>query len=82
MGTIRDKMTADLDLRMFAATTKKEYLQRAQNFGAYYERPPTELGEREIREFLLYLVNDTGTALLPARTSSNHDRPPRRAPPR
>jgi integrase/recombinase XerD len=64
MGTIRDKMTADLDLRGFAATTKKEYLQRAQNFVAYYHRPPTELGEREVREFLLYLVNEkkTGSA--------------------
>ena len=64
MGTIREKMTADLDLRGFAATTKKEYLQRAQNFVAYYDRPPTELGEREIREFLLYLVNEreTGSA--------------------
>jgi len=26
MGTIREKMTADLDLRGFASTTKKEYL--------------------------------------------------------
>jgi site-specific recombinase XerD len=64
MGTIRDKMTADLDLRGFASTTKKEYLQRAQNFVAYHHRPPTELGEREVREFLLYLVNEkkTGSA--------------------
>jgi hypothetical protein len=29
MGTIRDKMTADLELRGFASTTKKEYLQRS-----------------------------------------------------
>ena len=56
MGTIRDKMRDDLDLRGFASTTKKEYLRRAQNFVAYYHRPPTELGEREVREFLLYLV--------------------------
>ena len=31
MGTIRDKMTADLELRGLASTTKKEYLQRAHN---------------------------------------------------
>ena len=64
MGTIRDKMRDDLDLRGFASTTKKEYLQRAQNFVAYYHRPPAELGEREVREFLLYLVNEkkTGSA--------------------
>lgn len=64
MGTIRDKMTADLDLRGFASTTKKEYLQRAHNFVAYHRRPAAELGEQEIREFLLYLVNErrTGSA--------------------
>jgi integrase/recombinase XerD len=64
MGTIRDKMTADLELRGFASTTKKEYLRRAHNFVAYHRRPPTELGEQEIREFLLYLVNErkTGSA--------------------
>ena len=64
MGTIRDKMRDDLDLRGFASTTKKEYLQRAHNFVAHYHRPPSELGEREVREFLLYLVNEkkTGSA--------------------
>jgi len=64
MGTIRDKMRDDLDLRGFAATTKKEYLRRAHNFVAHYHRPPTELGVREVREFLLYLVNEkkTGSA--------------------
>ena len=64
MGSIRDKMTADLDLRGFASTTKKEYLQRAHNFVAYHRRPAAELGEQEIREFLLYLVNErrTGSA--------------------
>jgi hypothetical protein len=32
MGTIREKMTAELGLRGFASTTKKEYLQHAHNF--------------------------------------------------
>jgi site-specific recombinase XerD len=64
MGTIREQMTADLELRGFASTTKKEYLRRAQNFVAHYKRPPTELGEQQVREFLLYLVNErkTGSA--------------------
>lgn len=57
MGTIRDKMKADLELKGFAESTKKEYLQRARNFVAYYRRSPAEMGEREVREFLLYLVN-------------------------
>ena len=44
MGAIRDKMTADLDLRGFASTTKTEYLRCAKNFVAYHHRSPTELG--------------------------------------
>ncbi len=51
-------MTADLDLRGFAATTKTEYLRCGKNFAAYHHRSPTELGEREVRDFLLDLVNE------------------------
>lgn len=58
MGAIRDKMTADLDLRGFAATTKTEYLRCAKNFVAHHHRSPMELGEPEVREFLLDLVNE------------------------
>lgn len=57
MGATRDKMQADLELRAFASTTKKEYLRRAHNFVAYHGRPPMELGEQEVREFLLYVVS-------------------------
>lgn len=57
MGTMRDKMKADLELRGFAESTKKEYLQRARNFVAYHRRSPAEMGEREVREFLLHLIN-------------------------
>ena len=58
MGAIREKMKADLDLRRFAETTKKEYLRRAQNFVAHYRRPPTELGPAEIHAFLTHLVQE------------------------
>lgn len=58
MGTIREKMKADLDLRGCALTTKKEYLQRARNFVAFHGRSPAAMGEPEIRKFLLNLVNE------------------------
>jgi hypothetical protein len=58
MGAIRDKMKADLELRRYAETTKREYLRRAQNFVAHYRRPPTDLGQSEIRKFLLHLVQE------------------------
>lgn len=58
MEAIRDKMTADLDLRGFASTTKNKYLQYAKNFIAYHRQSPTDLGEAEIREFLLHLIHE------------------------
>ena len=50
MGAIRDKMKADMELRGYAETTKKEYLRRAENFVAHYGRPPTELGQTDRSE--------------------------------
>jgi len=50
MGAIRDKVTADLDLRGFASTTKTEYLRYAKKFVAYHHRSPTELGSARAAE--------------------------------
>src|ERR671931_1531518 len=58
MGAIHEKMKADLELRGCALTTRKEYLQRARNFVAFHRRSPTAMGEAEIRQFLLHLVNE------------------------
>jgi len=58
MGAIYEKMKADLELRGRALTTRKEYLQRARNFVAFYRQSPTVMGEAEIRKFLLHLVNE------------------------
>jgi integrase/recombinase XerD len=58
MGAIQAKMKADLELRGCALTTRKEYLRRARNFVAFHGRSPVAMGEQEIREFLLHLVNE------------------------
>jgi site-specific recombinase XerD len=56
MGELCNKMTEDLQLREYSPKTSKEYVRCARGFVAYHRRPPTEMGEREIREFLLYLA--------------------------
>jgi len=58
MGHIREKMKADLELRGFATSTQQAYLQYAHNFVAHHRRSPTEMGEQEIRDFLLHLVTE------------------------
>jgi hypothetical protein len=56
MGQLRDRMEQDLVLRKFSPATRKIYLLYARRFVAHYRRPPDELGEREIRLYLLHMM--------------------------
>lgn len=58
MGQLREKMKADLKLRRYRAATVRAYLRCARKFVEYHWRPAEEMGEPEVRKFLLYLVND------------------------
>ena len=56
MGSTSDRMRAELELRRYSPSTQKEYLRCARHFVAHYMRPAEELGEAEVRGFLLHLV--------------------------
>jgi site-specific recombinase XerD len=56
MGKTRDKMIQDLQLRRYAPSTCKNYVDCARAFVAYHGRPAEQMGEREVRQFLLHLV--------------------------
>lgn len=58
MGELRDKMKADLKLRGYRAATIDNYLWYARKFVAFYKRSPAEMGQAEIRQFLLHLLDD------------------------
>jgi len=60
MGQLQTKMVEDLQLRGYAPATCKEYVRCPRSFVAYHMRPPTELGERDVRRFLLYLAQERG----------------------
>jgi site-specific recombinase XerD len=49
-------MTEDLKLKNYAKATRTEYVRCARHFAAYHMRSPAEMGEREIRDFLLALA--------------------------
>jgi len=58
MGQLRDKMKADLKLRRYRPGTVDNYLWCARKFVAFHRRPPAEMGEAEIRQYLLHLVEE------------------------
>jgi integrase/recombinase XerD len=58
MGKLHDQMQEDLLLKAYSPHTQKAYLCCARHFANHYMRSPEEMGEQEIRGFLLHLVRD------------------------
>jgi integrase/recombinase XerD len=56
MGQLRDRMEQDLILRNLSPATRRNYLLYCRKFAAYYQRPPADLGEAEIRQYLQHLM--------------------------
>ena len=54
MGRLHDRMAEDLRLRNFSPATRRNYLLYARKFVAFFMRSPEDLGEPEIRQFLLH----------------------------
>ena len=55
MGQIRDKMVEDLRIAGYRPGTQDLYLAHARRYVAHFMKPPTELGEPQVREFMLTL---------------------------
>jgi site-specific recombinase XerD len=58
MGKLRDMMIEDLELRSYAPKTCKHYVDCARAFVAYHRKPPAEMGEAEVRQFLVFLATE------------------------
>jgi len=58
MGQLRERMQADLQLAGYSANTSKIYLLYAKLYAEHFMRPPGEMGEKEIRTYLLYLIKE------------------------
>lgn len=56
MGQLRDRMDEDLRLRGLSAATRRNYLLYCRKFAGFYHRSPEELGELEVRRYLLHLI--------------------------
>lgn len=58
MGQLRDRMEADLRLRNLRPNTRKAYLKCVRNFAMYHMRSPTEMGTKEVRDYLVHLRDE------------------------
>lgn len=58
MGKLADRMTEDLVLRRFTPSTIYRYMRCARAFVRYHMRSPDEMGEAEVRAFLLHLARE------------------------
>jgi integrase/recombinase XerD len=58
MGHLRDRMVQDLKLRGYRRSTVDVYVGCVRRFVAHFGKAPTEMGESQVREFLLYLSEE------------------------
>jgi len=65
MNPLRDQMLVDLQLSGAKPNTQKSYLREVDNLAKYFNRSPEELGETEIKEYLLYLIKASVRGDLP-----------------
>lgn len=63
MGRFRDKMDADLKLAGHSESTRRKYIDLASRFVKHFMVPPNQLGETEVRAFLLFLLEERKVAV-------------------
>lgn len=58
MKTLKQRMKEDLQLRGLSLRTQESYLFQVTRFARHYGRLPDKLGQKEVKEYLLHLINE------------------------
>ena len=58
MTALRKRMLEDMQLRGLAPKTQEAYLRAVRQLAAYYDQPPDQLSEEQLRQYFLYLKNE------------------------
>ena len=58
MKKLRERMLIDLQLSGAKPNTQRTYLREVENLAKYFNRSPEELGEAELKEYMLYLIKE------------------------
>jgi site-specific recombinase XerD len=62
MTPLRQKMIEDMQLHGFAERTQDAYLRVVRQLATYFNKPPDQINEAELRQYFLYLKNDKKAA--------------------
>ena len=57
MGSLRSEMISTLHLENYSKKTIKTYIRHVAKFAVYYGKCPSQLGTKEIREYLIHILN-------------------------
>lgn len=58
MGKLRDQMEEDLSINRYSKKTRTEYVRCVANFVRHFHQSPDQMGEMEVRSFLVHLVEE------------------------
>jgi site-specific recombinase XerD len=58
MGELKKRMRGDLELRCYRPSTVYIYLREAERFARHFMTSPEKMGEKEIRTYLLYRIQE------------------------
>ena len=58
MTELRRRMLEDMQLRGYSKNTQHHYMASVRVLAKYYNRPPDQLSEHDIRNFFLYLIKE------------------------
>ena len=58
MSELREKMIKEMKLRNFSPHTQESYIRAVVGLVKHYKKPPNELGQDQIKDYLLYLSEE------------------------
>lgn len=58
MAKLRDRMSEDLRLAGYSRHTTRVYLHWARDFAKHFMRSPADMGESEVRSYLLHILDE------------------------
>lgn len=59
MTPLRQRMIEDMQLRGLSHNTQRAYIQVVRDLAVYYNRSPDQLTEEQIRDYFIYLTNES-----------------------